>query len=117
MSKDKQDQIWKALSDPTRREILDFLRNGPKTTTSVVEHFPDLSRFNVMKHLEVLVGEEVFRQGLREYLDANRYGNASWPDLIAVLDQISEVIRSRFRFFRKVKTLSAEGRMSAWILR
>ena len=48
------DQIWKALADETRRTILDFLRSGPKTTTAIVEQFPDLSRFAVMKHLDVL---------------------------------------------------------------
>src|ERR1700748_2000953 len=48
------DQIWKALADETRRTILDFLRSGPKTTTSIVEQFPNLSRFAVMKHLDVL---------------------------------------------------------------
>lgn len=44
----------------------------------------------VMKHLERVVGEETFRDGLREYLDTNRYGNASWADLIAVLDRRSD---------------------------
>src|SRR6188768_1133536 len=48
------DQIWKALADETRRTILDFLRSGPKPTTAIVEQFPDLSRFAVMKHLDVL---------------------------------------------------------------
>ena len=48
------DQIWKALADDTRRTILDFLRNGPRKTTAIVEQFPDLSRFAVMKHLDVL---------------------------------------------------------------
>lgn len=51
---DKLDPVWKALSDPTRRGILDGLRDGPKTTTEIVEAFPHLSRFGVMKHLEVL---------------------------------------------------------------
>lgn len=37
-------------------------------------------------------------------------------NLAEIFDQISRVIRSRFRFGRKVRTLSAEGRMSAWIL-
>ena len=37
-------------------------------------------------------------------------------NLAEILGQISSVIRSRFRFQRKVKTLSAEGRLSAWIL-
>jgi DNA-binding transcriptional ArsR family regulator len=48
------DPIWKALADETRRTILDFLRSGPKPTTEIVEQFPDLSRFAVMKHLDVL---------------------------------------------------------------
>jgi DNA-binding transcriptional ArsR family regulator len=48
------DLVWKALSDPTRRAILDILRNGPCTTTDIVEQFPALSRFGVMKHLRVL---------------------------------------------------------------
>jgi tight adherence protein B len=37
-------------------------------------------------------------------------------NLAEIFDQISRVIRSRFRFARKVRTLSAEGRLSAWIL-
>lgn len=53
MSKDL-DHVWKALSDPTRREILDLLRDGPRQTTEIVDEFPSLSRFGVMKHLDVL---------------------------------------------------------------
>ncbi len=48
------DKVWKALADPTRRAILDLLRNGPRTTTEIVQAFPKLTRFGVMKHLEVL---------------------------------------------------------------
>ena len=48
------DHVWKALSDPTRREILDLLRDGSRPTTELVEQFPHLSRFGVMKHLDVL---------------------------------------------------------------
>ena len=51
---DSLDPVWKALSDPTRRAILDFLRDRPRTTTEIVESYPHLSRFGVMKHLEVL---------------------------------------------------------------
>lgn len=46
--------VWKALADDTRRTILDLLRDGPKTTTAIVEQFPALTRFGVMKHLQVL---------------------------------------------------------------
>jgi len=51
---DKLDPVWKALSDPTRRAILDFLRDRPRTTTEIVDSFPHLTRFGVMKHLDVL---------------------------------------------------------------
>jgi tight adherence protein B len=37
-------------------------------------------------------------------------------NLAEILEQISKVVRGRFRFQRRVITLSAEGRMSAWIL-
>ena len=51
---DALDAVWKALSDPTRRAILDQLRNSPRMTTEIVEMFPHLTRFGVMKHLDVL---------------------------------------------------------------
>lgn len=51
---DELDAVWKALSDPTRRSILDLLRQGPRTTTAIVEAFPHLTRFGVMKHIDVL---------------------------------------------------------------
>jgi len=37
-------------------------------------------------------------------------------NLAEILENISRVIRGRYRFHRKVKTLSAEGRLSAWVL-
>jgi len=54
MPDDELDGVWKALSDSTRRAILDLLRQGPRTTTQIVEAFPHLSRFGVMKHIDVL---------------------------------------------------------------
>lgn len=37
-------------------------------------------------------------------------------NLAEILKQLSEVVRGRFKFQRRVRTLSAEGRMSAWVL-
>jgi aminopeptidase N len=39
----------------------------------------------VMRQLESLTGPDAFRDGLREYLKTYSYGNATWPDLIAIL--------------------------------
>jgi DNA-binding transcriptional ArsR family regulator len=55
------DGVWKALSDSTRRAILDLLRQGPRTTTQIVEAFPHLSRFGVMKHIDVLREAKLIR--------------------------------------------------------
>jgi aminopeptidase N len=41
----------------------------------------------VMRHLEAILGEDNFRDGLREYLKGHAFGNATWTDLIDVLDR------------------------------
>jgi len=46
--------LWKALSDPTRRDILDRLADGPMTTGQLAEAFPHMTRYAVMKHLGLL---------------------------------------------------------------
>ncbi|HXH24718.1 MAG TPA: M1 family aminopeptidase [Vicinamibacterales bacterium] len=40
----------------------------------------------MMRQLEMIVGERAFREGVREYLARYAYGNATWLDLIRVLD-------------------------------
>ena len=41
----------------------------------------------MMRQLEMLVGEKSFQKGLREYLTTFSFDNATWPDLISILDQ------------------------------
>ena len=45
----------------------------------------------VMRQLERLVGEDSFRDGLREYLRKYSFGNATWSDLIGILDRRTPV--------------------------
>jgi DNA-binding transcriptional ArsR family regulator/uncharacterized protein YndB with AHSA1/START domain len=45
--------LWRALADPTRRRILDLLRQRPLITGDIAAQFP-ISRIAVMRHLEVL---------------------------------------------------------------
>jgi DNA-binding transcriptional ArsR family regulator len=45
--------LWRALADPTRRQILDLLREQPRVTGEIAARFP-ISRIAVMRHLEVL---------------------------------------------------------------
>ena len=59
--------VWHALADPTRRAILDLLRQAPRTTGALAEQFPT-TRFAIMKHLSVLetAGLVVIRRRGRE---------------------------------------------------
>ena len=47
------DPVFKALADPSRRKILELLRDSPKTTGAISDAF-EFSRYGVMKHLSVL---------------------------------------------------------------
>jgi DNA-binding transcriptional ArsR family regulator/uncharacterized protein YndB with AHSA1/START domain len=62
------DGIWRALADPSRRALLDLLRDGPRTTGDLAAAFPDVTRYAVMKHLAVLAdaGLVVVRRRGRE---------------------------------------------------
>jgi DNA-binding transcriptional ArsR family regulator len=51
---DQEDAVFKAMADPTRRALLDALRNGPATTGDLCSSHPEMSRFGVMDHLRVL---------------------------------------------------------------
>ena len=64
------DEVFKALADPTRRELLDELfRNDGQTLSALEERF-EMSRFGVMKHLKQLeeAGLVVTRRRGREKL-------------------------------------------------
>ena len=67
---DDDDRVFKALSDPTRRFLLDrlFVRDG--RTLTELESELEMTRFGVMKHLRVLedAGLIVTRRSGREKL-------------------------------------------------
>ena len=44
----------------------------------------------MMRQLELLVGEGAFREGLRDYLITHSFDNATWPDLITILDKFTD---------------------------
>jgi len=54
MSRPRQDLIFKALADHRRRQILDLLKQTPKTTGTLCDHFRKIDRCTVMQHLRVL---------------------------------------------------------------
>ena len=98
---------FRALSDPTRREILLILRSGGKTIAEVAENF-DMTRAAVKKHLSVLSdgglitveprGRERINQinplGMAPVMDWFTYFDVFWDDrLTALKDAIEKDIQ------------------------
>ena len=46
-------ETFKAIGDPTRREILDLLKTGQKTAGEIVDHF-DATGATISHHLSIL---------------------------------------------------------------
>ncbi len=49
----EQEKVFRALGDPTRREIIKLLRSGPRTSGEIAERFPS-AWATVSRHLAVL---------------------------------------------------------------
>ncbi|HET9503830.1 MAG TPA: M1 family aminopeptidase [Hymenobacter sp.] len=64
------------------RQALPNLQDAGSLYGSIIYHKAPI----MMRQLEGLMGEENFRAGVREYLQKYAHGNATWPDLIAILD-------------------------------
>jgi DNA-binding transcriptional ArsR family regulator len=53
ISHEDLDHVWRALANPTRRRMLDLLREDPRTTGELAEALGE-NRFVVMQHLALL---------------------------------------------------------------
>jgi DNA-binding transcriptional ArsR family regulator len=72
----QDDLLFKALADGRRREILDLLKDAPRTTGDLCRHFEaSLDRCTVMQHLGVLERAEL--------VVARREGRCRWNHLNA----------------------------------
>lgn len=74
-SESNEDLVFKALAHPRRRQLLDLMKDAPRTTGMLCEAFADMDRCTVMQHLKVLedAGLVVARREGRErwnHLDA-----------------------------------------------
>ena len=72
-----------AGANPIRQDLDNLNEAGSLYGAIIYQKAPIM-----MRHLEQRVGVDVFRDGLREYLDRFLFSNATWPDLIAVLDPL-----------------------------
>jgi aminopeptidase N len=64
------------------RQPLDNLKDAGTVYGPIIYHKAPI----VMRQLEALIGADALRDGLREYLRAHQFSDASWADLLALLD-------------------------------
>lgn len=64
------------------RQTLDNLKNAGMMYGPIIYNKAPI----MMRQLELLIGEDNFKKGIGEYLKKYAYSNATWPDLIAILD-------------------------------
>lgn len=69
-------------ANPIRQELPNLNEAGTMYGAIIYNKAPIM-----MRQLELLVGEESFREGLQEYLSTYAFANATWSDLISILDQ------------------------------
>jgi aminopeptidase N len=70
-----------AGSNPIRQPLANLEEAGQLYGAIIYQKAPIM-----MRQLELVVGNDAFRDGLREYLKAYSFGNATWNDLIRILD-------------------------------
>jgi uncharacterized protein YndB with AHSA1/START domain len=82
------DQVWRAVANPSRRRLIELLRDGPRTTGELSEAFRT-TRFATMKHLGVLERAGIVtvrRQGRERWNILNpaplRETEGRWPGLL-----------------------------------
>ena len=68
------------------RQELDNLRNAGLIYGNIIYNKAPV----MMSKLVEIMGEEPFREGIHQYLTTFAYGNATWNDLVAILDKHSE---------------------------
>ncbi len=64
------------------RQEFDNLRNAGLIYGQIIYNKAPI----VMEMMVDIMGEEAFRRGIHDYLTTYAYGNATWPELIAILD-------------------------------
>lgn len=69
------------------RQPLDNLKDAGTLYGNIIYHKAPI----MMQQLEKLMGKDKFQQGVREYLKKFANSNASWPDLIHILDSHTAV--------------------------
>ena len=72
-------------ANPIRQE-LNNMKNAGTLYGNIIYHKAPI----MMNQLEKILGEVVLRKGLQQYLSEFAHANADWPELISILDTLTE---------------------------
>lgn len=78
-------------ANPIRQNLLNLNEAGQMYGAIIYNKAPIM-----MRQLESLLGEEVFQSGMQEYLSTYAMKNATWPNLIDILDKRTHVDLKRW---------------------
>ena len=76
----------RTLGSNSIRQPLDNLRNAGLIYGNIIYNKAPV----MMQKLVEIMGEEAYQEGIREYLKTYAYSNATWDDLITILDAKTE---------------------------
>ena len=93
-------EVWDALGDPTRRAVLELLRDGPRAVVDIAAELP-VSRPAVSQHLRVLKGAGLVsdqKVGARRLYRVEpdglavlrTYLESFWTDVLAAFKEAAE---------------------------
>lgn len=80
-----------AGANPIRQELANLNGAGQLYGAIIYAKAPIM-----MRQLESLLGEDELREGLRDYLQTHAFANATWPDLIRILDHRTDTDLERW---------------------
>jgi ArsR family transcriptional regulator, cadmium/lead-responsive transcriptional repressor len=102
MSSTVDDNLWSAIGDPTRRQMLDLLlAAGSGTSTSLSERLP-VSRQAVAKHLAVLVRAGLVQRRTAGRERRYRIDEEQFARALAQLNAVSSAWDGRLRRIRRL---------------
>lgn len=84
----------RTLGGTAIRQELDNMRNAGLIYNNIIYNKAPV----MMKKLVELMGEEAFQRGIRTYLKKFKYGNATWEDLVTILDQETDADLAAFSY-------------------
>jgi aminopeptidase N len=95
-----KENVWKRFYQAIKPAA--YAIDSTKGTTPIYQEIPNLKDAKsaygaivyskapgVMKQLEFVIGEDAFRDGLRNYLKEHAYANAEWSDLVHAFERTS----------------------------